>query len=285
MGDKSGIEWTDATWNPVVGCSLVSPGCTHCYAMRMAARLEAMGQKKYAGTTKKIDGKVFWTGKINLDYDALTIPLRWKKPRRIFVNSMSDLFHGEIEYAFIDKVFGVMALCKRHIFQVLTKRPDEAWRYMQYSARREQIIRIGAQMVEDADDVYDSLFNEDWPLKNIMLGTSVENKRDGIPRIEALRDTPAAVRFLSIEPLLEDLGRLDLRDIHWVIVGGESGPGARPMHPNWARSIRDQCQAAGVPFFFKQWGKYNCDTDRVGNETHGRLLDGREWNEFPKVGA
>ncbi len=234
MADKSPIEWTQATWNPVTGCTKVSPGCKHCYAERLAKRLQAMGVKKYANGFK-----------VTLHEDALEIPLRWKQPRIIFVNSMSDLFHEEVPLEFIRKVFAVMKQAHQHIFQVLTKRAE--------------------RMAELAPLL-------EWP-PNVWMGVSVENQRYTY-RIDLLRQVPASVRFLSLEPLLGPIPDLNLDGIHWVIVGGESGPGARPMKKEWVLEIRDQCIRAGVPFFFKQWGG-------VHKSRNGRILEGRTWDEMP----
>ncbi len=235
MADNSSIEWTEATWNPVTGCTKVSAGCKNCYAERMSLRLQAMGKPHYA------------TGfKLALHDDALSIPLRWKSPRLIFVNSMSDLFQENIPLTFIQRVFEVMVACPHHTFQILTKRPHLAARYAEHLP---------------------------WP-SNVWLGTSVENA-DVVHRLSDLRQVPAAVRFLSVEPLLGPIPRLALTGIHWVIVGGESGPGARPMSAEWVRQIRDRCVARNVPFFFKQWGGPN-------KKKTGRRLDGRYWNELPE---
>jgi len=241
------IEWTDCTWNPVAGCSIVSPGCTNCYAMRMAARLERMGMEKYEGTTRISGSRQVWTGRIRLDERSLELPLAWHKPRRIFVNSMSDLFHEDVPETFIARVWSVMAAAHRHTFQILTKRPE-----------RMLSVLTSAKLAR---------------LSNVWLGTSVEHA-DFKVRIAVLRRVPAVVRFLSLEPLLGPLDGLDLRGIHWVIVGGESGPRARPMRTEWVEDIRCQCEARGVPFFFKQWGGTN-------KKRTGRLLDGRQWNHFP----
>ena len=243
----SGIEWTDATWNPIAGCNAVSPGCTNCYAVRMAARLEAMGHPKYAGTTRRSGRKAVWTGRINLDPEALTLPLQWRRPRRIFVNSMSDLFHEAVPDPFIHRVFAIMSAADWHQYQVLTKRPDRmrAW--------------LTAAQLHPSDHVW--------------LGTSVENA-DMLWRVDELRRTPASMRFLSCEPLLGPLEDIDLTGIDWVIVGGESGPGARPMREEWVLAIRDACLGAGVAFFFKQWGGKN-------RKKAGRLLEGRLWEQYP----
>ncbi|MBF9234621.1 DUF5131 family protein [Microvirga alba] len=248
MGSSSSIEWTDATWNPVAGCTIVSPGCTNCYAMRMAARLEAFGLEKYSGTTRKTGGRYKWTGKVVLDYGALEVPLKWRKGRRVFVNSMSDLFHEDVPLTFIKDVFGVMAATPRHTFQVLTKRAD-------------RLLELSPSLT--------------WP-SNTWMGVSVENS-DHLWRIDRLRETGAKVKFLSLEPLLGPLvPGLDLKGIDWVIVGGESGPGARPVDVEWVRAIRDICVEAGVAFHFKQWG------GPVKSRT-GRNLDGRTWDETPSA--
>jgi protein gp37 len=243
--ESSKIEWTQATWNPVAGCSVISSGCKHCYAMRLAARLAAMGQEKYAGTTRKFGGRYVWTGQINLAPDALALPRSWARGRMIFVNSMSDLFHAAVPESFITQVFSVMQDCHQHTFQVLTKRPERL-----------------AEMARPLP----------WP-QNVWMGVSIESA-EYLWRADYLRRVPAHVRFLSIEPLLGPLEGLNLDGIHWVIVGGESGPGARPMNIQWVRAIRDQCIAAGVPFFFKQWGGTN-------KKKAGRVVDGLTWDDFP----
>jgi protein gp37 len=232
----SKIEWTETTWNPVTGCSKVSPGCQHCYAERMAFRLHAMGTAKYANGFKT-----------TIHEDALLVPLSWRKPRLIFVNSMSDLFHPDVPTEFILRAIEVMRKADWHQFQVLTK-------------RSERLAEI------------DSLIT--WP-DNLWLGVSVESEKY-LHRIDDLRNTNAAVRFLSLEPLLGPLGRMDLEGIHWAIVGGESGPGSRDMHAEWVTEIRDQCVLECVPFFFKQWGGVN-------KKRTGRLLDGRTWDEMPRT--
>ena len=234
MAQKSDIEWTDATWNPVTGCTKVSQGCKNCYAERMAHRLQAMGVPQYR------DGF-----KLTLQPAALDVPRRWKRPRVIFVNSMSDLFHQDVPLEYIHRVFSVMNECPRHTFQILTKRPERAAVF--------------------ATDLH-------WS-ENIWMGTSVENALVA-HRVASLRQVPARARFLSVEPLIGPIRNLSLEGIHWVIVGGESGPGARPMEPYWVRDIRDRCLAWGVPFFFKQWGGVN-------KKAAGRLLDGRTWDEMP----
>ncbi len=230
----SKIEWTDATWNPVTGCDKISPGCQRCYAERMAKRLQAMGVAKYRNGFA-----------VTLHPDTLAMPLRWRQPRAIFVNSMSDLFHPKVPDEFIAAVFDVMARAHWHRYQILTKRP-------------ERLASLNSRLP--------------WPAQ-VGLGVSVENGKYA-HRIDQLRETGAAVKFLSLEPLLGPLPNLNLAGIHWVIVGGESGPGAREMQPDWARDIRDQCLDAGVPFHFKQWGG-------VFKKRNGRELDGRTWDEMP----
>jgi protein gp37 len=232
------IEWTERTWNPVTGCTKISAGCKNCYAERMAKRLKTMGQVKYIrGFTPA------------LHYGELDEPYHWRKPRMVFVCSMSDLFHRDVPDSFIVQVFNVMRQCSQHTFQLLTK-------------RAERLGRLGRSFVFD------------WP-QNVWAGVTIEN-REALARIKPLRHVFTQVRFLSCEPLLEDLGELDLDGIDWCICGGESGPGARPMHPDWARSIRDQCVTAGVPFLFKQVGGVN-------KKRAGRMLDGRTWDEMPEV--
>jgi len=234
MAGLSLIEWTEATWNPVTGCSKISAGCKYCYAERMALRLRAMGKPQYANGFQ-----------LTLQPKALEIPLGWRSPRTIFVNSMSDLFHEGVGLAFTKKVFEVMNKCPQHTFQILTKRPQVAANLAPFLT---------------------------WT-PNIWMGTSVEDDRV-LHRIGSLRTIPAKVRFLSIEPLIGPLPRLPLVGIHWVIVGGESGPGAREMKVEWVRQLRDRCLQRGVPFFFKQWGGIN-------KKKTGRLLDGRNWDDMP----
>jgi protein gp37 len=234
MGARSAIEWTEATWNPVTGCVKTSPGCQHCYAERMALRLKGMGQPNYARGFK-----------VTLHPHALRLPLSWKKPQMIFVNSMSDLFHEDVPLDFIQQVFDVMRRANRHTYQVLTK-------------RSERLVEL---------DV-----NIDWP-PHVWMGVTVENA-DYAYRIDHLRRTHAAVKFVSLEPLLGPISNLDLAGIRWAVVGGESGPGARPMDPKWVTDIRDQCLRADVPFFFKQWGGVN-------KKKAGRHLEGKLYNGMP----
>lgn len=245
MATYSDIEWTEQTWNPVTGCVKVSPGCKYCYAEVMSRRLQAMGAPGYE--------KGFRT--VSLLPERLEQPLRRKKPTIYFVNSMSDLFQEAVPFKFIDKVMAVIDATPQHTYQILTKRAERMREY--FLARK----------VPD----------------NAWLGVSVEDKKYGKPRIPHLRAIRAKIRFLSVEPLLEDLGKLNLRGIAWVIVGGESGPKARPMREKWALSVRDQCQAAGVDFFFKQWGSWGEDGEKRAKKSNGRILQGREWNEIPLI--
>lgn len=335
---SSQIEWTDETWNPTVGCSRVSPGCDNCYAIRVAARgmqdahvglVERAASPGSAAKVLRWD----WTGEVRCLPDRLDTPLHWKKPRRVFVDSMSDLFHPQVPLSFIKDVWKTMAACPQHTFQILTKRPRRMQEFIGWEVERARMYHQGntfAPLAIDADG------REHFePLPNVWLGTSVENQRWANERVPHLCATPAAVRFLSIEPLLGPVsldpwvhlpqavkvwGDVHVRTIHtpigWVIVGGESGPGARPMHPAWVRTLRDQCAHADVPFFFKQWGEYapwsSVGADlvtpegelrttndisgmtapegwawvrRVGKKAAGRELDGRTWDEFPKVAA
>lgn len=305
MSDGTAIEWTHRpgtrgeTWNPVVGCDVFSPGCTNCYAMRMAARLERMGiAPHYAGTTKATKAGAVWTGRIAPAPErTLLAPLRWTEPRTVFVNSMGDLFHEAIPDEVIDRIFAVMALASQHTFIVLTKRSARMRDYVSGfdcdGARRFSVADAAGKLMEDGDDVHDEVANAVWPLSNVWIGVSAEDQRRADERIPDLLATPAAIRFVSAEPLLGPINfrriisrrdgghdRFDALDpmgergrgacvdgrpmpplppmtrLNWIIVGGESGPDARPMHPDWARSIRDQCAAAGVPLFFKQWGEW-----------------------------
>lgn len=261
MGNTK-IQWTGKVWNPVHGCKAISPGCANCYAEPMTARLETMGQAGYAGLTKAGTGgrKLrVWTGEFREVPEALDVPLRAKKPALWFVNSMSDLFGEGVSNEYIAAVFGVMASTPHHTYQVLTKRAERlpewaAWLQSQSKVGgTDVLLREARRRVGDLSKA-SNILGSAIPLPNVWLGVSVEDRKHGLPRIEHLRRTPAAVRFLSIEPLLENLWTLDLTGIHWVIVGGESGGQARPFDLAWARSIRDQCKAAGVPFFMKQVG-------------------------------
>lgn len=257
----SKIEWTDKTWNPIVGCSYESAGCKNCYAERMAFRLSQMGNETYQSVCTFENGWRKWNGKTHFVESVLEKPLHWKTPRNIFICSMSDLFHPSVPFEWIYKIFAVMALCPQHTFQVLTKRPDrmaeclydyiQCVDYMQRAAKEMKLPHNDFVYMPQKTGVY----NFTIPLPNVWLGTTVEHP-DYKYRIDELRKIPAALRFLSFEPLLADPGEVDLGGIGWVICGGESGPGARPMHPDWARGLRDQCKAADVDFFFKQWGAY-----------------------------
>jgi len=235
MAVGSAIEWTGATWNPLTGCAKISPGCAHCYAERMAKRLQAIGQAKYANAFR-----------LTLHEDLIETPLRWKRPHAVFVNSMGDLFHKDVPEDFILRVFDVMRRANWHRFQVLTKRSD-------------RLLELSPKLPVEP---------------HIWVGVTVEN-RDYAFRMDHLRKTGAGVKFVSMEPLLGPLGELDLDGIDWVIVGGESGPYARPVRPEWVTDIRDQCLSAGVPFFFKQWGGVN-------RKKTGRLLEGRIWEQTPE---
>jgi protein gp37 len=235
MATNSHIEWTDATWNPVTGCTKISPGCKHCYAERMSHRLQLMGQKNYRNGFK-----------VTLQPQMLERPLQWKAPKRIFVNSMSDLFHVDVPLEYIQQVFATMSRARWHQYQVLTKRAD-------------RVAELSAKL--------------DWQ-PHIWMGVSVENA-NYVERIDHLRRTGAHVKFLSLEPLLGPLPKLNLKGIHWAIVGGESGPNARPMDPAWLTDLRNQCSRAGVAFFFKQWGG-------VQKSKTGRTLEGRTWDQMPE---
>lgn len=246
MSTVSKIEWTEQTWNPTTGCTKVSPGCKHCYAETMAKRLQAMGANGYENGFN-----------LSLLPERLSEPLKRLKPTIYFVNSMSDLFHEDVPFSFLDQVFDVIRKTPQHTYQILTKRSKRMCRYFQNTKR----LIPG----------------------NAWLGVSVENKKYGLPRIDDLRKVDATVRFLSIEPLLEDLGWLDLTDIHWAIVGGESGPKARPMKPEWVEAIKEQCNEQDVAFFFKQWGGWGADGKRRAKKINGRKLAGRTWDEMPET--
>jgi protein gp37 len=375
MSDHSKIEWTDATWNPVRGCTKVSEGCRNCYAMTVAARFSGPGQP-YEGLARWVGAggqkHAEWTNQVRLVIELVTVPLHWKKPRRIFVNSMSDLFHDGVDDSFIYWVFAVMYLAHWHQFQVLTKRPARMQQLLADPGVQDRVKIALLDIVYAIGEPPPHCPPFTWPLPNVWLGVSVEDQQTAVERIPLLMQTPAAVRWLSCEPLL---GRIDLvlavtpddwawdlvnvdddvNDVHrpeelieaceaeldwvnygnnlvvnpeyreweedrrrraalktlaaeidWVVVGGESGRGARPMHPYWARSLRDQCQAAEIPFFFKQWGEYapklgeyeprlvgylggrpvEMRTEdfviRVGKKAAGRDLDGRTWDEYPE---
>jgi protein gp37 len=357
MADHTKIEWTDATWNPITGCSVVSPGCTNCYAMRLAGTRLAHHESR-AGLTRDTKAGPVWTGEVRFNEQWLYQPLRWKKPRLIFVCAHGDLFAENVPDAWIDRVFAVMALAPHHTFQVLTKRSARMRAYMGAAdglglhsfGVKERVAVEAGRMMEDGDNVHDATINGPWPLPNVWLGVSVEDQKRADERIPDLLATPAAIRWISAEPLLGpvELTTIDAESergfgevnamtgvvyagsavragprLDWVVVGGESGPGARPMHPDWARSLRDQCAAAGVAFHFKQWGNWLPVLDRdsddpdwrsnyrdlreqkraiinlaggmgfhgervhvvenVGKESAGRLLDGIEHNGWPQV--
>lgn len=248
------IEWTDATWNPVAGCSIVSAGCTNCYAMEMARRLDAMSVAKYQGLTRRSGKRTVWNGVVREDHQSLAIPLAWKKPKKIFVNSMSDLFHEAVSDDFIAKVWQVMRDTPRHHYQILTKRPE----------------RMAAVVRGIIGDV----------LPNVWLGTSVENLHVA-SRIDALRVAPARIRFISFEPLIGPVGAVDLTDIHWAIVGGESGRSARPIREEWIDEIYEQCSIYDTKFFFKQWGTWGKDNKRRSKKANGREYRGRVWDDMP----
>lgn len=350
MSDKSKIEWTDATWNPIRGCSRVSEGCRNCYAERVAARFSGPGQpyeglavmKREPGEESKGDPR--WTGEVRFIPELLDQPLRWKKPRRIFVNSMSDLFHEKVQDEWIDQIFAVMAFCPQHTFQVLTKRTERMRDYFSMAVGRDGSVRTATRgngfnieremRIREATAAFlfisghcpSEPFN--FPLPNVWLGVSVEDQKTADERIPLLLQTPAAVRWISYEPALDQVDFRKIRydniceidsltgdygvylplagksdpKLNWVVVGGESGPGARPAHPDWFRAARDQCKAAGVPFFFKQWGEWipvsqsvqtgdarlyrGMDAHgvrflRLGKKRAGHLLDGEAWQQFP----
>lgn len=285
------IEWADAVWNPITGCTPISEGCDHCYAKRMANRLK--GRYGYPADD---------SFRVTFHPDRLGEPAEMKKPRRTFVCSMADIFHDDVENWMIDQVFAVMAAEYRHTYILLTKRPERAMQYLESEYRLNYIYEQWYAVSGKPREA------EAWPLPNVWIGVTAENQARADERIPALLQIPAAVRFVSVEPMLGPVGlsratgntSFDVggdfpqdRTLDWVICGGETGPGARPMHPDWVRWLRDQCQAAGVPFFFKQWGEwcYGCDyyeedddvRRRIGKKAAGRLLDGREWNEFPEV--
>ena len=302
------IEWTDKVWNPVRGCTRVSEGCTNCYAERTASRFSGPGMP-YEGLIRSTSKGPLWTGKIRLVPEKLKEPLTWRTPCRVFVNSMSDLFHEGVPDSFIAEVFATMAACPRHTFQVLTKRPE----------RMRHLLAGPKQHAQWPREMWHRSV-----LPNVWLGVSVENQEAADERIPLLLETPAAVRWISAEPLLgpvnlgraqiagrcgyycdESVGHVDHGKVNWCVVGGESGPGSRPMHPDWARSLRDECQQMGIAYFFKQWGAWadvmasdaplapsvpmthpgldDTIMVRVGKKAAGRLLDGRTWDEYPVV--
>ncbi len=246
MTTTSKIEWTEQTWNPTTGCTKISPGCKHCYAETMARRLRAMGVRGYENGFN-----------LSILPERLAEPLKRRKPTTYFVNSMSDLFHKDIPFEFLDQVFDVIKRTPQHTYQILTKR----------AGRMRKYLTPGERVVPG----------------NVWLGVSVENRKHGLARIDELREIEASIRFLSVEPLLEDLGEIDLSGIHWVIVGGESGPKARPMKPEWVASIKEQCEQRGVAFFFKQWGGWGADGKKRAKKDNGRLFAGKTWDGMPTV--
>lgn len=246
MTTATKIEWTEQTWNPTTGCTKISPGCKHCYAETMANRLQAMGARGYENGFK-----------LSILPDRLAEPLKRRKPTMYFVNSMSDLFHNDIPFEFLDQVFDVIRRTPQHTYQILTKR----------AARMRKYFCQGGRTVPD----------------NVWLGVSVENRKYGLPRIDELRKIAARIRFLSVEPLLEDIGEIDLEGIHWVIVGGESGPKARPMKSEWVAPIKTQCEQQGATFFFKQWGGWGADGKKRSKKDNGRLFAGKTWDGMPAV--
>lgn len=301
MSQNTTIEWTDVTWNPIRGCSMApgseAEGCLNCYAARQAARNLPAFRSPTTGKPFAIfrDSGPRWTGDIERIDSKLEEPLHWKKPRKIFVNSMNDLFHEKIEFSVIGGIWSVMERCPQHFFQVLTKRPKRMQEFMQWVNESRNPRHLNS-------DLFPS---QHWPVRNIWLGVSVEDQKTADDRIPFLLETPASVRWISAEPLLGPITGIGTRDfgaIRWVVCGGESGPGARPMHPHWAKSLRDQCKAANVPFFFKQWGEwrpvankeqFSLPVSKVhkfedstillkdGKKKAGRSLDGHEWNQFP----
>lgn len=246
MTTATRIEWTEQTWNPTTGCTKISPACKHCYAEAMAIRLQAMGVKGYENGFN-----------LSILPERLDEPLKRRKPTTYFVNSMSDLFHNEIPFEFLDRVFDVIRRTPQHTYQILTKRAARMRRYFSTSNRS----------VPD----------------NVWLGVSVEDRKYGLPRIDELRMIKARVRFLSVEPLLEDIGAINLKGVHWVIVGGESGPKARPMKPEWVASVKSQCERSNVAFFFKQWGGWGADGKKRPKKENGRLFAGKTWDQMPSV--
>lgn len=310
MSQSSSIEWTDATWNVVRGCAMVSPGCSRCYAMKQAHRFSGPG-KAYEGLAELGPDGPRWNGSVVCVPEKLEEPLHWKKPRKVFVNSMADLFHADVPELFIDQVFLVMAACQKHTFQILTKRPERMLEYCGSPETAKRLIEYGTEIVKAVPEMQMRVGSIDSDtdgivLKNVWLGVSVETQQYADERIPVLLQTPAAKRFVSYEPALSavNFGKyLSLNCVRcgstylvgghcsnmvcqggwgenqtkldWIIAGGESGPHARHVSIDWMRSVRDQCTAAGVPFFFKQWGG-------VQKKKAGRELDGRTWEEFPK---
>lgn len=303
MADGSKIEWTDATWNVVIGCTKVSPGCDHCYAITTAHRFQEHPNEAVAAAYAGTEAGGEWTGRVNLVEARMGLPLQWRRPRRIFVNAQSDLFHEQVPDEFIARVWAVMALAPWHTFQVLTKRHGRM-RSLLNSEHFKDLVAV--EMAGPLNPHPREALDLHWPRRNVWLGVSVEDQQRAALRVPALLETPAAVRWLSCEPLL---GPVELRDyldkapgVDWVVVGGESGPGARPMHHEWARMLRLQCWIHDVPFLFKQWGDWVPEEQmpestvipatfvrddvtgsmRVGKRVAGRELDGRTWDEYPQ---
>jgi protein gp37 len=296
MADHSTIEWTDATWNPITGCSVTSPGCKRCYAMKLAGtRLQHHPSR--AGLTQETDAGPVWTGEVRFNEEWLRQPLNWRRARMIFVCAHGDLFHESVPDEWIDRIFAVMALAEQHTFQVLTKRAERMRAYFANPVREaligQQIVRLQLERDGSPYAIWSGL-----PLWNVWLGVSVEDQKRADERVALLLQVPARIRYLSMEPLLEAVSFVgmfanpsDMRDgtnvlekIDWVIVGGESGAGARPMHPEWARSLRDQCEATGVPFFFKQWGEWIAYEHSAQPpflwSQHGHEIDGHTLPDF-----
>lgn len=327
---KTKIEWADASWSPIVGCTRKSEGCRFCYSERFMARFSKIKGHKFEGISEFTPQGPRWTGVVRLHEKDLDLPLRWKKPLRIFVNSISDTFHERVKDEWIDRIFAVMALAPRHTFQILTKRSERMSDYLNNADRKASVLgRAWGILSSFPKYKHENIMAREWPLPNVWLGVSVEDQERADERIPHLLRCPAAVRWISAEPLL---GPVDISEkllgeygcgsgpnLSWIVAGGESGPGARPMHPEWPRRLRDQCQDAGAAFFFKQWGAWCtakrwrevCEEQhhqsydwtegqrtsvqplpstapglyevmfRVGKKAAGRLLDGREWNEYP----
>lgn len=319
MSSKSKIEWTQTSWNPLVGCTKVSEGCRNCYAIRFSHRMSTT-VPSYFGITKKINGKPEWSDKIRVDRNKLRWPLTWKRARMIFVNSMSDMFHERVDDLDIAEIFAIMATESRHTFQILTKRPQRMAKLLTDETFKKSVTTYLHNWG------YSLKLDNVWPLRNVWVGASVENEKSAIERVPYLLMTPAAIRWISAEPLLGRITKcslgIKLRGIQWIVAGGETGPNARPAYPDWFRALRDLCVSSGVPFFFKQWGEWGTVENlkvyknsqlaivdpatgdfflrnktynllmpveksrhmiRAGRKAAGRLLDGKEWNEYPNL--